>query len=184
MLIPHLLLSAALFALVSAQKLNQHDKHRHHPSRAFTYKNVKLVPNAGYYAFNFDVSGISVPTAFYFHIDRKALLSVFDCFCAGDFFAVYDGGVIINETSAPSITNCYLFSADPNVCFFDSEKSWSTATSSLNVGFHNITLLPLVTPYGKGTAFLRVDDSCFTDLAPSIQICCRLDNSCQVNTVN
>lgn len=160
--------------------------HRNHHS-SFQYKNVKLVPNKGFYAFNFEGKGLPVETAFSFHYDRITTLLVFDCFCSGDGFFVFDNGELASITNTNGFKECEYFSSDPLECsshlFLDPPNQWSISLSQLKPGVHNITILPYYTPYGAGTGFLRVDDACW--LTSSIFApCCRSDNSCELNTVN
>lgn len=126
----------------------------------FTYREVKLRPNAGYYAFNFQLAGEPVKDAFVFHYGKPTVLSVFDCYCTGDGFEIYDSNVYVGSSEGPNDGNgsCTKYSEDPIVCYSDSE--WSFFQGALNPGKHNITLSPWASPYRKGTAFLRVDDLC------------------------
>lgn len=184
-----------LFALVSAD-----DKRRHRPTNHFSYRNVKLVPDIGYYAINFKPASIPVSTAFYFHSDRPTLLTVLDCFCAGDSFVVFDNSVYLAQTSGPDTgdNTCAYFSYQPVYCMLSGE--FDQAVVPLLPGYHNITIVPIVTPYGEGTAFLRLDFACSGFLPPKAGLgvnnatavagltnpaaCCISDNSCKYNTVN
>lgn len=185
-----------LFALISAR--NKH----------FEFKNVKLRPEVGYYAFNYEGAGIQVKDAFYFHSDRPTVLTVLDCFCTGDVFNVYDNGIFLGTTvgAQDQDTTCFYFSSDPNYCLFvhnivtsPPAAQWSQFGAALNPGTHNITIVPRRSPYGKGTAFLRLDYWCEPqpeskqvgvdlEVAPifpnGLTPCCVFENSCNVNTFN
>lgn len=173
----------------------------------FTFKNVKISPDAGFYAFNYRNAGIVVGDSFYFHADRPTVVTLLDCFCSGDSFQLFDNGVLLGETRGLDVedNSCPHFSADPNVCLFSysnpgdpSSNYWGLYATILNSGTHNLTIIPTVTPYGKGTGFIRIDYSCppqasdkdgkqFPDpifFPDGTFPCCVADNSCSVNTVN
>lgn len=173
----------------------------------FSFKNVKIIPDLGFYAFNYKNAGIAVGNSFYYHSDRPTVVTLLDCFCSGDSFQLFDNGVLLGCTEGSDVGDdtCPHFSSDPNVCLFSYENNnknsnyWGLFGTVLNSGTHNLTIIPVATPYGKGTGFLRVDYSCppetggrkdNRDTTDSIFFpgctfpCCVADNSCSVNTVN
>lgn len=141
------------------QKPDKPDKPDRHP-KPCTYRQVKLKPNAGYYAFNFHLVGEPVRDSFHFNYGKPTVLSVFDCYCTGDAFEVFDSNNYVGYTEGTNDGNgtCVKYSEDPVVCY--SDDNWSFLYTPLNPGRHNLTLSPWASPYRKGTAFLRIDDLC------------------------
>jgi len=155
----------------------------------FRFKNKRISPNAGFYAFDFKKAGLQVDTAFYYHSDRNTTFIIFDCFCSGDGFLIFDKGLYLGSIGIPNASaTCEYFSSDPVVCsanLLTGPVHWPIGIGSFTPGVHNITITPFVTPYGEGTAFFRVDDGCLPSPNSIYQLpCCRSDNSCELNTVN
>lgn len=168
------------------KKSHSHHHHRrHHATLPFELKgNQRVIVDAGYYSFNFGASFVTVRESFTFHSKRLTTLTVFDCYCNGDQFQVYDTNLEIITTSVPtSIDNsCQGYSDDPYWCQIFGGDQWSNGNAQLNPGFHNITILPLSSPYGKGTGFLRVDTLCQN--GSYLQSCCTLYGNCKNGIVN
>lgn len=140
-------------------------------------ENIKIVPDAGFYPFSFQVPYDPIHQAFYFKSDKLTMVTVVDCFCEGDSFQFYDNGALIGVTS----TNCPADTFNPdqecnNPLMDPYECTQSTdhciGGAYLLPGFHNITLQTIHSPFSGGTAFIRVDTACQTyqGLVP----CCQL----------
>lgn len=155
--------------------------HRRSSHGDFEFRSVPVRIDAGFYAFRFKQAGEAVKTSFNFFSKGLTVLHVNDCFCAGSYFDIFDSGVFLQTTHSSAVSNnCLHFTDQPYVCYSDMNNSpnfWSWASIQLNPGIHNITLVPSLTPYGKGTGFLRVDSSC------SASLCCTLSQSCQYKVV-
>ena len=81
-----------------------------------------------------------------------ATLTVTDAFTSGDRFELFDFGVSIGLTSAPSSDiDC---GDDPAVCLIT--PGMSTGTFALAAGSHSITLTPSIAPEDGGAGYLRV----------------------------
>lgn len=79
------------------------------------------------------------------------LLTVTDAFIAGDRFQIFDFGVSIGFTSLPSGSgDC---GDDPVPCLAD--PSVSSGVFSLAGGLHSITIVPVLSPDGGGSGYLR-----------------------------
>lgn len=137
-------------------KLEEH-RHPHHP---FHFRDVKLRPNVGYYAFNFGRAGRPVRDAFILHAEKSVILSVIDCYCTGDAFDVFDCRRFIGRTEGrfDGDGNCNRFSENPTTCY--NSDDWSILYTPLKKGKHNITIVPYDSPYKKGTGFIRADNLC------------------------
>jgi hypothetical protein len=94
--------------------------------------------------------------AFTFTSDGSVMLSVTDAGCKGDQFKVFDNGVEIGVTSAPTDDPlCPTQINDPDVAFAD--PTYSHGTFQLGPGDHAITFRTIVNPFGSGQAYFRVD---------------------------
>jgi hypothetical protein len=91
-----------------------------------------------------------------------ATLEVTDGFAPGDQFAVYDKGVLLGNTSAVPTGSASC--SNPDSCFTD--PAFSHGTFQLPIGMHSIKIVAIVSPFGSGGAWLRVDApvSCTTTI--------------------
>lgn len=192
-----LFIAALTISLVfSKQPIQEHTDPKRHPHRSrscprrrshassFDYTPVKLHPNKGFYAFSFGKAGVSVPNAFYFHYGMDTVLNVFDCYCTGDALETYDYGRFLGNTAGPYDGNseCVLYSDSANFCL--QNVGWSTFTTKLYPGNHNLTFVPLYSPYQKGTGFVSVSDLCSSPNPPGYVRCCESNFSCNTRVVN
>jgi len=129
-------------------------------SQCHYYKSAHIKVDIGLYAFNFGEVGVSIRTKFEFFTKVSTILTVFDCYCSGDNFAMFDGGDFIGGTLLPLSDKCEFYSDDPFVCYNQINGSWGIAHIRLNPGHHNVTITPYDSPFGKGTGFLRVNTAC------------------------
>jgi hypothetical protein len=81
------------------------------------------------------------------------VLKVTDAFNYGDSLEVFDFGVPIGTT--PPVQSGGTCNTDPEVCFADPLSS--SATFNLGPGDHSITINAVVTEFGSGAAYFRVD---------------------------
>jgi len=158
------LLIGALFAfIISAKRSLTHDLRQ--TTRI-------LRPNTGNYAFDYGKS-MTVLTSFFFFSKTPTAVTLFDCYCSGDQFQLFDNGIFVGVTNAlpdTGSTECLYYSDDPQFCWsgINSSNQWSYLTESLPPGNHNLTINVIANPYGKGTGYIRVDDWCQSNL------CCKL----------
>lgn len=111
---------------------------------------------SGWTAFDFVGEGSTVGP-FTFSSATPTTLKVTDAFCAGDRFRIYDNGVLVGDTSVPTLTSCDFpgFTDDPDTA--NASPSYSHATFALPPGAHSITVQVLVGPWGDGRAYIRID---------------------------
>jgi hypothetical protein len=81
-------------------------------------------------------------------------ITVTDAFESGDRFQVLDFASPIADTS-PAIPEAFFCGSDPAVCLLSPEMS--SAVIEVDPGPHSITILPLASTFGAGSAYLRVD---------------------------
>ena len=81
-------------------------------------------------------------------------LTVVDAFALGDQFEVFDFGLSMGTTSAPGSGNC---GSDPVPCL--ANPLASQRVFQLAPGAHSITITPVVSPFGGGAAYFRVDEA-------------------------
>jgi hypothetical protein len=109
---------------------------------------------------NFCIPSSGTPTQFLdappwtFTAASAATLTVTDAFASGDRFEVFDLGVSIGLTSLPTATALIDCGDDPVVCL--ATAGMSIATFVLAAGPHSITLVPVLSPGGLGSAYLLV----------------------------
>lgn len=91
-------------------------------------------------------------------------LTVVDAFNLGDQFEVFDFGLSMGTTSAPGSGSC---GSDPVPCLADANAS--KRVFQLAPGPHSITITPVLSPFGGGAAYFRVDDAQrFTQAIPTL----------------
>lgn len=157
-------------------------------SEDFEYKEVKIKPSVGIYTFNFGKASFPIKQTFTFFGVKELLLTVWDCFCSGDSFNVFDNQVYLGQTSSGPIggSPCDSFSSDPKECLTaainDSEYNWGSWI--LIPGKHNITFVPYLSPFGKGSAFLRLDQGCPGTVPDTVVPCCFNTFSCSYQILN
>ncbi len=86
-----------------------------------------------------------------FSSPAAVLLTVTDAFEVGERFEVFDFGVSLGLTSAPGVSgDC---GDDPIPCL--ANPSISSRVFSLVAGNHSITIVPVLSPFGGGSAYFR-----------------------------
>lgn len=91
-------------------------------------------------------------------------LTVVDAFLLGDQFEVFDFGFSMGTTSAPGSGDC---GNDPVPCLANADAS--KRVFQLAPGPHSITITPVVSPFGGGAAYFRVDGAQrFTQAIPTL----------------
>lgn len=140
---------------------------------------VPVLTDVGFYAFDFGKRNQPVRSTFHFVLTRTAYISVTDCFCEGDAFAVADNGVQIFNTmnNCPAGPfKCKNFEANPWVCL--NEKRFCSGGAFMLPGAHNITITPTTSVANGGTGFLRVDTMCEDPVTRQLVYCCVQSNNC------
>ncbi len=94
---------------------------------------------------------------FTFTATSVSVVTVTDAFCAGDVFGVTEGGLPIGlNTSAVAVDlPCVPSVGSPDVALL--ERRYSHGRYFLLPGFHSIELTAVISPFGGGGAFVRVD---------------------------
>jgi hypothetical protein len=115
---------------------------------------VSIVPDSGWQNFTFaDVGSIGNPT-FQFTLAQAGELKVTDAFQSGDRFEVYNFATLLGLTSVPGSSGDQIGS-DADAAFID--PRWSSGIFSLAAGTYDISVETIVSPFGGGGAYLRVD---------------------------
>lgn len=158
------LIAAILLAsIASARRSKTHSIHQ---------KTRHIRPNSGNYAFDYGKS-MTVFTSFFYFSKIPTALTLFDCYCSGDQFEIFDNGILLGATNVlpdTGSTACLYYSDDPQICWSSPGacNQWSFLKYPLPPGNHNLTISVIANPYGKGTGYLRIDDWCSSDL------CCKI----------
>lgn len=115
---------------------------------------IQYVPvNGGWQ--NFPFGPVNSTTPVMFQLFCPGRLNITDLACSGDRFALYDNGVFLGDTSKPVFNNCSSNSTNPNYTQF--QGNWSHGYFDLLPGWHNISIIPVQSPYAGGYGALRVD---------------------------
>lgn len=184
-----------------------HRRHGHHHRDWNNWcenTHVRIEVGKGYYPFLFGNAGTNVHFDFHYYSAYPTILSVFDCFCPGDFFQYYDNNIYVGDTSngvsycqafaecfncedpdaVPECNDCDI-ETNPTVCYDHSiggdscEYTFCGSTAILLPGYHNISLQTLTSCFSAGTAFIRVDKACVTPDGDWFERCCDLGIGCR-----
>lgn len=154
--------------------------------------NMLVKIDAGWYSFSYGKSGTMAFRSFGVYNPNVAILEVTSCFCPGNYFSVYDNGQPILITSIQTVKKtandvpiCDPRITDPNLCA--SDVNFSRGSVLLLPGRHNLTIVANESPYGGGTAFLRVDSACIvpngTPETSEPSPCCQALGTCSTRIV-
>jgi hypothetical protein len=95
------------------------------------------------------------PWTFFAPAGFQTQITITDAFEAGDQFQVFDFGSPIGITS-PTVPEAAFCGTNPDVCLLVPEMS--SAVIEVEAGEqHSITIVPLVSPFGAGSAYFRID---------------------------
>jgi hypothetical protein len=94
------------------------------------------------------------PWIFFAPLGFRTQITITDAFEAGDQFQLFDFGSPIGITS-PAVPEAAFCGSNPNVCLLVPEMS--SAVIKVDAGEHSITIVPLVSPFGAGSAYFRID---------------------------
>lgn len=162
-----------------------HHHHHHHSSSSSSCnedKHVQILPDVGFYAFNFGDSQTPVWTNFYFKSRNVTAVTITDAYCEGDWFSFADNGRFLGNTwtGCSCDQGCAFYQADPWNCMWDDFHC--TGGAFLTPGCHNVTIFTEKSVYHSGTAFIRLDTVCAYEgyLVP----CCSLTRSCVKSIYN
>lgn len=112
-----------------------------------------LPVNGGWQQFPFGPVNSTTPVMFQLFCPGR--LNITDLACSGDRFAIYDNGIFLGDTSVPVFNNCSSNSTDPN--YTQKHSNWSHGSFELLPGWHNLSIVPILSPYGAGYGAIRVD---------------------------
>ena len=121
---------------------------------------------AAFYRFEFGRAGTWARQYYLLWVSRPVEIQVWDCYCGGDAFSLYDNGVLWGTTNwycGDSNGKCNNFNIDPLVCL--SERGWCKFvpgtycpdfdnTLVLSAGFHNLTLLTAKSFFNGGIGYI------------------------------
>lgn len=117
------------------------------------YERIAIIPDGQWHYFNFTSVGVKSPQIFNFTISVDQRFQVVDLFCVGDQFSVYDNSTALGLTSLPLSPSCAISAPTPDTATFG---TWSYLDISLKPGFHEISIIPAVSPYGVGKGAIRL----------------------------
>lgn len=156
--------------------------------------NMMVKSDAGWYSFAYGKANQPAYRSFGVYNQNVVLLTVTACFCPGNFFSVYDNGqpiLMTNVDTPPSVIKspaaivqggCVPVT-NPNLCI-EEPDTFSQGTVILLPGKHNLTIVANQSPWGGGTAFLRVDSACPTPHnAVEPVACCLSTGTCSQQIV-
>lgn len=135
-------------------------------------QSVTLIPDVGFYQFNFGADNSDVPVKFTFTNKVVQVLTLVDCFWNKDSFKLKNFGRDIGNASAGctiSAGTCSHFRDDPYGCW-KLDGVFCTITAVILPGTNSITISTLKSSLGGGSAFIRLDTGC-SDGA-SVVPCC------------
>jgi len=114
------------------------------------HASTAITPANGWVQFGFGGVGSSFSDDFTFN--GPVTLKVTDAFLSGDQFAVYDNGVLLGDTSTPTIGD----DVGGNYDAAYADSNFSHGSWVLGAGAHDISGLVLQSPYGGGGAALQI----------------------------
>lgn len=129
---------------------------------------IQYVPvNGGWQSFPYGPVNSTTPVMFELFCPGR--MNITDLGCSGSRFAVYDNGVMLGSTSMPVNNNCTSNSTNPAMT--QANSNWSSGSYNLLPGWHNISIIPIMSPRGHGTGAIRVDtvegpSPCTTKVCP------------------
>jgi len=113
------------------------------------------VPNDGsFVAFTFGGPGsVAGPFEFDCTLGGGCRITVTDAFLQGDQFEVFDFGASIGTTSAVAASGSC--GTNPDVCL--ASPGASSGVFNVGEGAHSMTIVAIVSPFGSGGAFFKID---------------------------
>ncbi len=133
-----------------------------------------LIPDVGFYQIPFGEANVEAPVKFVFTNKVVQVLTLVDAFWSGDQFKMTDFGYDIGTQSDACLTvaNVPIYREDPYGAW-KTPGSFCVVTAILLPGTHSISIIPTWSPYGSGSAFLRLDTGCSGGVN-GISPCCDL----------
>jgi len=93
---------------------------------------------------------------FTFSSPGPTILRVTDDFCRGDRFRIFDNGVLVGDTSEVPIETGCSAAVGPDAAFANPDVH-SSGSFNLGPGAHTIAIQAIVSPFGGGRGYIRVD---------------------------
>lgn len=143
-----------------------------------------MVADVGFYQVPFGAAGVEAPVKFVFTNKVVQVLTLVDAFWSGDQFKVTDFGYEIGSASDACVNspNVALYRDDPYGCW-KTPSVFCVVTAILLPGTHSISITPISSPNGGGSAFLRLDTGCSGGVN-GISPCCDLKVDGKVCNIN
>jgi len=104
---------------------------------------------------NFPFGDVGSVTPVMFNLFCPGVMNITDLWCSGDQFSIYDNGVFLGNTSSAVYNECQSNSTHPD--YTQQSANWSHGSYDLLPGWHNISIIPIVSPYREGVGAIRVD---------------------------
>ena len=169
-------------SVISEWSFNAGTSHMSH----YKSEQVFLEPDVGLYPFLFGEPGTYAKQNYVRDSPNYELLEVFDCYCGGDEFAIFDNGKFVNDVNMDcenAQPNCKTFSDIPKHCYYSGlhEKAWCKVKAILAPGKHNISIGVISNMYHSGTGFVRLSALCQHNGAT--EQCCVRDQCCKFDVV-
>lgn len=133
---------------------------------------VTLVPDVGFYQFNFGADNTDSQVKFVFTNKVVQVLTLVDCFWNKDSFKMKNFGRDIGVASqgcTVSSTTCAHYRDDPYGCW-KLDGIFCTLTAIILPGTNSISVTSLTSSLGGGSAFIRLDTGCSN--GGSVVPCC------------
>lgn len=121
-----------------------------------TVSNIPLTLGGGWYKFVFGEPSVAAPYNFIIKggLHQYTAITIADGYCPGDGFDVLVNGTYLLTTPRVPAVKCNEMISDPDEAFLDSRFS---STKFMLSGSFNLTIVPIDSPYLRGTAFIRAD---------------------------
>lgn len=125
------------------------------------YRQIDIDVDGATKAFHFTTSYGWAYESFRFTSAMSTFLFVWDCFCAGDAFRIYDNGVAILDVNPDpnDFDDCNIRIDYPLFCFeaaLFGQQLFAGNSTILPPGEHNLTIAILESPFSSGSAFLTI----------------------------
>lgn len=121
---------------------------------------VPLMADAGWYTVTYGSQYTYADQIFVLQNKKTSILQLTGCFCSGNQFQVFDNGVPVTLTDNCDLTtldnpNCDERTTVPEDCA--TNAIFCNGVALLEPGWHNISVGVLLSPWGAGAAYIRVD---------------------------
>ena len=127
------------------------------------YQSINIQPDVGFYSFYYGPgnTGNYAYQSFYFNLPYDVIVTVLDCFCAGDKYVVHDNASTNNAlTCNPFNINCPINYKQPLDCLLDTANYCRSVFVANGGAYHNVSVEIALNPFLAGTGFISIQRSC------------------------